>query len=240
MIIFPAIDVRNGKCVRLRQGDYNQETIYSNSPVKMAKEWEASGAEYLHAVDLDGAKSGESINVKIIQDVAQTLSIPIQVGGGIRSLEVIDKYIQAGVSRVILGTAAITDSAFLQTAVERYTEQIAVSIDARKGFIATDGWTKNSTIEAIPFIQQLETIGVKTIIYTDILKDGMMSGPNFQELEAVQQATTMNIIASGGVTTKENIQQLKSMNLYGAIIGKALYDGSIKLQDILEGEMDAR
>ncbi|GLO64879.1 MULTISPECIES: 1-(5-phosphoribosyl)-5-[(5-phosphoribosylamino)methylideneamino]imidazole-4-carboxamide isomerase [Oceanobacillus] len=240
MIIFPAIDVRNGKCVRLRQGDYNQETIYSNSPVKMAKEWEASGAEYLHAVDLDGAKSGESINVKIIQDVAQTLSIPIQVGGGIRSLEVIDKYIQAGVSRVILGTAAITDSAFLQTAVERYTEQIAVSIDARKGFIATDGWTKNSTIEAIPFIQQLETIGVKTIIYTDILKDGMMSGPNFQELEAVQQATTMNIIASGGVTTKENIQQLESMNLYGAIIGKALYDGSIKLQDILEGEMDAR
>lgn len=240
MIIFPAIDVRNGKCVRLRQGDYNQETIYSNSPVKMAKEWEASCAEYLHAVDLDGAKSGESINVKIIQDVAQTLSIPIQVGGGIRSLEVIDKYIQAGVSRVILGTAAITDSAFLQTAVERYTEQIAVSIDARKGFIATDGWTKNSTIEAIPFIQQLETIGVKTIIYTDILKDGMMSGPNFQELEAVQQATTMNIIASGGVTTKENIQQLKSMNLYGAIIGKALYDGSIKLQDILEGEMDAR
>lgn len=240
MIIFPAIDIRNGKCVRLRQGDYNQETIYSNSPVEIAKEWEASGAEYLHAVDLDGAKSGESINVKIIQNIAQTLSIPIQVGGGIRSLEVIEKYIQAGVSRVILGTAAITDFAFLQTAVERYTEQIAVSIDARNGFIATDGWTKNSTVEAIPFIQQLESIGVKTIIYTDILKDGMMSGPNFQELESVQQATTMNIIASGGVTTKEDIQQLKNMNLYGAIIGKALYDGSIKLQDILEGEMDAR
>ncbi|BAC12504.1 1-(5-phosphoribosyl)-5-[(5-phosphoribosylamino)methylideneamino]imidazole-4-carboxamide isomerase [Oceanobacillus iheyensis] len=240
MIIFPAIDIRNGKCVRLRQGDYNQETIYSNSPVEMAKEWEASGAEYLHTVDLDGAKSGESNNINIIQDVAQALSIPIQVGGGIRSLEVIDKYIQAGVSRVILGTAAITDSVFLQTAVESYAEKIAVSIDARNGFIATDGWTKNSTVEAIPFIKQLESIGVKTIIYTDILKDGMMSGPNFQELDAVQQATTMNIIASGGVTTEKDVQQLKTMNLYGAIIGKALYDGSIKLQDILEGEMDAR
>lgn len=233
MIIFPAIDILNGKCVRLIQGDYQQETVYSDSPVNMALEWERKGAEYLHLVDLDGAKTGQSINKQVIKEIAQSVSIPVQVGGGIRSIETVKEHIENGVSRVIIGTAAISDPDFLQEAVDTYEDKIAVSIDAKNGYVATDGWTRTSEIKAIDLLLELEQMGVETIVYTDILKDGMLQGPNFAELTTINQATSIDVIASGGVTTKEDVQQLQSMDLYGAIIGKALYDGNLKFEDLV-------
>lgn len=239
MILFPAIDIRGGKCVRLTQGDYNKEKVYSDNPLEMAKEWERKGAEYIHIVDLDGAKTGKSINQELIEEIAKTLSIPVQVGGGVRSINVIRTYLNAKVSRVIIGTAAIQNPEFLREAVEKYGDKIAVSIDARNGFVATDGWTKESSVKALDLVKELEEIGVKTIVYTDILKDGMLQGPNFIELKAVNEATTMDVIASGGVTTEEDVHKLKEQNMYGAIIGKALYDGTLDFTKLIAGEKDA-
>lgn len=240
MILFPAIDIRNGNCVRLIQGDYNQETIYGDSPTDMALMWERKGAEYLHLIDLDGAKTGNSLNQAAIKSIAETVSIPVQVGGGIRSIETIKSHIENGVSRVIIGTAAITNLEFLEAAVKSYGDKIAVSIDARNGYVATDGWTETSDIKAIDLIKRLESIGVQTIVYTDIFKDGMLEGPNFEELTAVDTATILDVVASGGVTTKEDIERLKSMNMYGAIIGKALYDGNLMFEDLVGGTKNDR
>lgn len=236
MILFPAIDIRDGKCVRLIQGDYDQEIIYNDSPTAMALEWEKQGADYIHVVDLDGAKTGNSLNREAIQAIAKNVSIPVQVGGGIRTMEIIDAHIASGVSRVIIGTAAIQDKPFLKQAVEKYGDKIAVSIDARKGFVATDGWTETSDVLAVDLLKELEVIGVKTVIYTDILKDGMMQGPNFNELEMMENASSIDIVASGGVSTEEDIIQLRDLDLYGAIIGKALYEGKISLEKILGGQ----
>jgi len=236
MILFPAIDIRNGKCVRLIQGDYDKEIIYGDSPTEMALEWERQGAEYLHLIDLDGAKSGNSSNRLAIQAVAKGVSIPVQVGGGIRSMEIIEDHISNGVSRVIIGTAAISDKTFLEEAVTKFGDKIAVSIDARNGFVATDGWTETSDIQAIDLLKELEKLGVKTVIYTDIFKDGMMQGPNFVELKAIDEATSIDVIASGGVSTTENIEKLRTMDLYGAIIGKALYDGNLSLEKLMEAK----
>lgn len=238
MILFPAIDIRNGKCVRLIQGDYDQETIYGESPADMAIEWERQGAEFLHLIDLDGAKSGSSINKDTILEIRKKVPIPIQVGGGIRSMDIISDYIQNGINRIMIGTAAITDREFLKQAVLRYGDQIAVSIDARNGYVATDGWTETSKVKAIDLIKELEVIGVKTIVYTDIFKDGMLSGPNFEELKGINEVTPMDVIASGGVTTKDDIRKLKEMNLYGAIIGKALYNGNLNLEELVRGGSD--
>lgn len=235
MKIFPAIDIRNGKCVRLVQGDYDQEIIYGDSPVDMAKYWEKEQAEYLHIVDLDGAKSGGSMNRLIIEEIVKALAIPVQVGGGVRSMACIDQYIQNGVARVIIGTAAIKNLDFVKEAVERYGDQIAVSIDARDGYVATEGWTETSSISAVDLLNTLEKIGVKTIVYTDIAKDGMLQGPNIEELRTIQQATTIDVIASGGITTEENVRKLAEMNIYGAIIGKALYEDKISLRSLREG-----
>ncbi len=236
MILFPAIDIRDGKCVRLIQGDYDQEIIYNDSPTAMALDWEKQGADYIHVVDLDGAKTGNSLNRDAIQAIAKSVSIPIQVGGGIRTMEIIDAHIASGVSRVIIGTAAIQDKPFLKQAVEKYGDKIAVSIDARKGFVATDGWTETSDVLAVDLLHELELIGVKTVIYTDILKDGMMQGPNFHELEMMDKASSINIVASGGVSTEEDIAQLRDLDLYGAIIGKALYEGKLSLEKIVGGQ----
>ncbi|MBO1002347.1 1-(5-phosphoribosyl)-5-[(5-phosphoribosylamino)methylideneamino]imidazole-4-carboxamide isomerase [Pseudogracilibacillus auburnensis] len=234
MIIFPAIDILDGKCVRLIQGDYNQERVYSDSPIAMAKEWEEKGAEYIHIVDLNGAKTGQSINKDIIQEIATTVSIPIQVGGGIRSLETIKEYIEAGVSRVIIGTAAINDQEFLREAVEKFGEKVAVSIDARNGYVATDGWTDTSDVLALDLVKILEEIGVTTIVYTDIAKDGMLQGPNLAEQQTINEATKIDVIASGGVTTKEDVENLEAFNIYGVIIGKALYDGKLEFESLME------
>lgn len=235
MKIFPAIDIRNGKCVRLIQGDYDQEIIYGDSPIKMAQYWEAEQAEYIHIVDLDGAKTGNSANQQAIEAIAQAVSIPIQVGGGIRSIEMIDAHISSGVDRVIIGTAAVTNLAFVAEAIQKYGAQIAVSIDARNGYVATDGWTETTEIKAIDLLKQLEEIGLQTVVYTDIAKDGMLQGPNFEELLVVQQATKMDIIASGGVTTRSDVEQLIAMDVYGAIIGKSLYEEKISLRQLRAG-----
>jgi len=234
MILFPAIDIRNGKCVRLIQGDYNNEKIYHDSPALVAEQWEKSQAEFLHVVDLDGAKDGVPANIGTIRDIVHAVNIPVQVGGGVRSLDIIRDYLSAGAERVIIGTAAISDKAFLKRAVSTCGDQIAVSIDARNGYVATDGWTETSNVKAADLVKELEEIGVTTVIYTDILKDGMLKGPNFQELETINQLTSINVIASGGVTSKADIRRLKHMNLYGAIIGKALYDGTLSFQAIRE------
>jgi len=236
MIIFPAIDILNGKCVRLIQGDYNRESIYSDSPVQMAKEWEEKGAEFIHIVDLNGAKTGESINQSVIKKIAKAVSVPIQVGGGIRSLATIEDYINNGVARVIIGTAAINDRQFLQEAVEKYKEKVAVSLDARNGYIATDGWTDTSNVVALDLLKELENIGVQTIVYTDIAKDGMLQGPNLVEQKTINEATTIDVIASGGITTKKDVENLQNLNLYGAIIGKALYDGKLDFEEVVGGK----
>ncbi|MEI3608752.1 1-(5-phosphoribosyl)-5-[(5-phosphoribosylamino)methylideneamino]imidazole-4-carboxamide isomerase [Pseudogracilibacillus sp. SO10305] len=235
MIIFPAIDILDGKCVRLIQGDYNKERVYSDSPVEVAKSWEKQGASYIHIVDLNGAKTGDSVNKPIIEEIAKSVTIPIQVGGGIRSIDVIEQYVEIGVARVIIGTAAISNPAFLLEAVEKFQDKIAVSIDARNGYVATDGWTDTSEVKALDLVKKLEKIGVQTIVYTDIAKDGMLQGPNLEEQQTIHEATTMDVIASGGVTTKEDVQNLRQLTMYGAIVGKALYDGKITLKQLLEG-----
>jgi phosphoribosylformimino-5-aminoimidazole carboxamide ribotide isomerase len=233
MILFPAIDIKNGKCVRLTQGDYDQEDIYGE-PTDMAQKWVDQGAEALHLVDLDGALVGTSKNLEAIRDIVKSADLPIQVGGGIRSLQQIQLLLDAGVSRVILGTAALNDRAFLKEAVATYGDAISVSIDAKNGYVATDGWTKTSEIKAIDFAKELEEIGVPTIIYTDIATDGMLSGPNFDEISQVNEQVGIDVIASGGVTTKEDVKKLSSLNLYGTIIGKALYTGKINLAETLK------
>lgn len=233
MIIFPAIDILNGKCVRLVQGDYNQETVYGDSPVDMAKTWENKGAEYIHIVDLNAAKSGESVNNEVIKQIANHVNIPIQVGGGIRSIERVADFLDNGVDRVIIGTAAIKDPAFLRAAVDLYGEKIAVSIDARNGYVATDGWTDTSTALALDVLKELAAIGVATVVYTDIAKDGMLEGPNLSELQMIRDNTSINIIASGGISTKADVIDVKQVDVYGAIIGKALYEGTLLLEDIV-------
>ncbi|MGP4071503.1 1-(5-phosphoribosyl)-5-[(5-phosphoribosylamino)methylideneamino]imidazole-4-carboxamide isomerase [Piscibacillus sp. B03] len=233
MKIFPAIDIRNQQSVRLLQGDYNQETQYGD-PIEMAKRWVREGATYLHIVDLDAAKGNPSNNLEVIQKIVQEVNVPIQVGGGIRSIERIKELLDIGVNRVILGTAAVKEPDFVKQSVEHFGEQVVVSIDARDGYVATDGWTETSTLRAIDFVKELESAGVQTIVYTDISKDGMLQGPNLQELNYMNDATSIDVIASGGVTSIDDIQALSGMGIYGAIIGKALYEGKIDLKAVME------
>ncbi|MEZ7170561.1 1-(5-phosphoribosyl)-5-[(5-phosphoribosylamino)methylideneamino]imidazole-4-carboxamide isomerase [Sporosarcina sp. OR05] len=234
MILFPAIDIRDGKCVRLVQGDYGKEMIYHDSPAEMAKQWERQGATYIHVVDLDGAKTGNSLNEKAIAEIVQSVSVPIQVGGGIRTMDQVEAYCDLGVSRIIIGTAAIENPTFVKEAVATYGEKIAVSIDARNGFVATNGWTETSAVKAVDLLKELAVMGIKTVVYTDILKDGMLQGPNFEELQLMHEASHIDIIASGGVSTEQDIAKLRDMQLYGAIIGKALYEGNISLETVME------
>ncbi|MEG0642196.1 MAG: 1-(5-phosphoribosyl)-5-[(5-phosphoribosylamino)methylideneamino]imidazole-4-carboxamide isomerase [Clostridium sp.] len=231
MIIFPAIDIRGGQCVRLMQGDFNRETVYGSSPADMAKKWEEDGAKYIHVVDLDGAKDGEGKNLSAIEGIVKAVSIPVQLGGGIRTINYINKLIEVGVSRVILGTAVVEKEGFVEEAVLKYKDKIAVSLDAKNGYVATKGWTNVTDILALDIAKKLENIGVKTIIYTDISKDGMLIGPNFNETDYLNKSVNINIIASGGVSTVEDVKRLTDMNIYGAIIGKALYDNKVSLKD---------
>lgn len=232
MIIFPAIDLRGGKCVRLQQGEFDKEDIYGENPVEVAQKWERKGAKFLHLVDLDGALKGTSLNGEVIKDIVKTLRIPVQLGGGIRTIEDIERVLNLGVSRVILGTSAVKINGFVEKALSLYKDKIAVSIDAKKGYVAIDGWTKVSDLKALDFAKDLEKMGLKTLIYTDIAKDGMLSGPNFEELESLKKHVSMDIIASGGVSSKEDVEKIRELNLYGAIIGKALYTGNINLEEL--------
>ena len=232
MIIFPAIDIRGGKCVRLYQGKFNRETIYDNNPIDIAKKWEKAGAQYLHVVDLDGALTGELVNKSLIDGMLNTVNIPIQVGGGIRTLERAEEILNLGVERVIVGTSAIREEGFVKKLIDKFQERVVVSIDAKDGYVCVDGWTNSSEIKAVDFARKLEETGVKNIVYTDIAKDGTMIGPNLYELRKLSESVGINIIASGGIGKKEDVKALEKMNLYGAIIGKALYEGKINLEEL--------
>jgi phosphoribosylformimino-5-aminoimidazole carboxamide ribotide isomerase len=234
MIIFPAIDIKDNKCVRLSQGDFNKVKTYSNEPFDMALKWKSEGASFLHIVDLDGARSEEIINKKSIEKIAENIGLPIQVGGGIRSEEKIKSFIDMGVKRVIIGTIAVENKELLKELVSKYKEKLIVSIDAKDGKVALRGWEVISEVDSIDLCKELEEIGIKTIVYTDISKDGMLEGPNFDIYKILSQKTSLNIIASGGISSIDDIKRLKDMNIYGAIVGKALYDNKIELKEVLK------
>lgn len=236
MIIFPAIDVKEGKCVRLYQGEFSSSQVVGEDTLKTALSFVAQGAEYLHMVDLDGAKSGTIGNINSIDKVINGIKIPIQLGGGIRSLDTIEMLLEKGLNRVILGTAALNNPSLVKEAVKAFGDKIAIGIDARDGYVAVEGWQKSSKIEYIDFAKQMEDLGIKTIIFTDISRDGTLTGPNFEATGKINDKVSCNIIASGGMKNIEDIKKLVKMNIYGAIIGKALYSGNISLsQAILEG-----
>jgi len=229
MIIYPAIDIKEGKCVRLIQGKFNDVTVYSDNPVEMALKWESEGAAYLHVVDLDGARTGELQNFRIIRDIASRLSIPVQMGGGIRSLESIEYIINEGIQRVILGTSAVNNPELVKNALKNFENNIAIAIDARDGMVAVEGWEKTSNYSAIDFAKKMEDMGAKTIIYTDISRDGMLAGPNLKAMEEMARSVGIEVIASGGVGSLQDIINLKSTGVAGVIVGKALYTGDINL-----------
>ncbi len=234
MILFPAIDLFEGKAVRLFKGDYAQMTVYSEHPEEIGKDFAACGATHAHLVDLEGAKSGETPNLETVIRIRESSGLFCEIGGGIRSMEVVKRYLDAGLDRVILGTAAVEDEKFLTAAVEKYGEKIAVGADVRDGFIAVKGWTEKSAIGLMDFCRKMEKIGVKTLICTDISRDGAMRGTNREMYRELSEELGLQITASGGVSSLEDVESLRKMNLYGAIIGKAYYTGDIDLKKALE------
>ena len=237
MIVFPAIDIRDGKVVRLVQGKFNRETIYSENPVDMSKKWADEGAEWLHVVDLDGAQVGKPQNTKVITEIAKNINIPIQVGGGIRNEDDIEKLLDAGVARVILGTQVVEDPDFIRCEIQKWGEKIAVSLDCSNGKVVTHAWTSTSDVLASQIIRKLEGIGLFCIIYTDISKDGMLSGPNIEAIRQICKSTKIPIIASGGVASLndiENLLQFRGQGLIGIITGKAIYEGTLDLTEAIK------
>ena len=234
MKIFPAIDLYDGKAVRLYKGDYDNMTAYSSNPIEIARDFEAAGAKYIHMVDLEGAKDGTTPNIGVVSQVANETSLFVEIGGGIRSMETLDKYFSAGVSRTILGTAAVTDEVFLKAAVEKYGEKIAVGADIKDGLVAIKGWLEKSEYTTDAFFEKMCSLGVKTIICTDISKDGAMKGTNRELYKELSEKYSIDIVASGGVSSIDDIKALSDMNLYGAIIGKAYYIGAIDLKEAIK------
>ena len=234
MLIYPAIDLYGGKAVRLYKGDYAQMTVYSDDPVAVAKDFAAKGAVCIHLVDLEGAKSGTTPNFDTVTAIKRETGLLCEIGGGIRSMETIDKYLSAGIDRVILGTAAVTEPGFVEAAVSKYGERIAVGIDIRDGFVAIKGWTEKSQENAMEFTAKMEKIGVKTMICTDISKDGAMEGANHGLYRELSEKFSMNIIASGGVSSMEDVEKLARLQIHGAIVGKAYYTGAIDLAQAIE------
>lgn len=234
MFILPAIDIVNGKAVRLFKGDYSKMTVYSNDPVSVAKDFQKAGAKWVHLVDLEGAKSGTTPNLETICAILKETDLFVEVGGGIRNLDTVSAYLNCGVSRVILGTAAVKDPEFLKKALELYGEKIAVGVDLKDGFVAIHGWTEVSTENAYDFCDRMQDLGVKTIICTDISKDGAMQGANLSLYRELSERFDLQIIASGGVSSMDDVEKLTKMNLYGAIIGKAYYTNAIDLEKAIE------
>lgn len=234
MNIFPAIDLYDGKAVRLYKGDYNEMTVYSENPIEIARDFEACGAKFIHMVDLEGAKDGTTPNLNIVRQIANETSLFTEIGGGIRTMETVDAYLQNGVDRVILGTAAVKDEEFLKAAVKKYGDRVAVGIDVKDGFVAIKGWTENSEYTCFDFCEKMQNLGVKYIICTDISKDGAMQGTNRELYRELSEKFSVNITASGGVSNLEDIKALRKLKLYGAIIGKAYYIGAINLKEALE------
>lgn len=234
MILFPAIDLFEKKAVRLYKGDYANMTVYSDNPIEIARDFENCGCTHIHMVDLEGAKDGTTPNLSIVEQVATQTSLFVEIGGGIRDMQTVERYLSAGVSRVILGTAAVNDEAFLQAAVKKYGDKIAVGADVKDSHIAIKGWLETSAITLEDFLRRMEDIGVKNIICTDISKDGAMKGTNLALYKQLSEKFRLNITASGGVSSMEDICRLRQMDLYGAIIGKAYYTGAIDLKESLE------
>lgn len=230
MIIFPAIDLRGGKCVRLIQGDFDKETVYSDDPRATALKWQSMGAKFLHVVDLDGARAGEPQNITTIKNILDAVKIPIEVGGGIRTLDDVEKLLALGVRRVILGSVAVENISLVEDAAKKFGDKIVVGIDARGGFVATHGWEKSSAVKAEELAKKIVAAGVKTIIYTDIAKDGMLSGVNAENFAELAKNSGAEIIASGGVKSLEDIRALKAAKIAGVIVGKAIYTGTLDLK----------
>ena len=234
MILYPAIDLYEGKAVRLFKGDYNQMTVYNKDPLAVARDFVRCGATHIHMVDLQGARDGTTPNLAIVEQVAKETSLFVEIGGGIRNMETVEKYLNAGVRRVILGTAAVNDEAFLRAAVAKHADAIAVGADVKDGYIAIKGWLEKSTVTLEDFLAKMQEIGVKHIICTDISKDGAMQGTNLALYRQLSERFKLDITASGGVSSMEDIRQLRKMDIYGAIIGKAYYTGAIDLKEALE------
>lgn len=234
MIILPAVDMYEGKAVRLYKGDYDQMTVYDHNPVNVARRFREAGAEWIHLVDLEGARDGGTPNMGVAAEIIKETGLKAEIGGGIRNIDVIDKYIDAGISRVIIGTSAITNEAFLVEVVKRYGDKVAVGVDVKDGFVAIRGWTEKSDYTLFDFCKKLEGMGVSTIICTDVSKDGAMQGTNRDMYKALSERFDMNIIASGGVSSEEDVRALREMGMYGAIIGKAYYTGAIDLAAVIE------
>ncbi|MCI5721963.1 MAG: 1-(5-phosphoribosyl)-5-[(5-phosphoribosylamino)methylideneamino]imidazole-4-carboxamide isomerase [Firmicutes bacterium] len=234
MIILPAIDLYEGKAVRLYKGDYENMTVYSDNPVEIAEDFKNCGATHIHMVDLEGAKDGTTPNLDIVKQVAEETGLFVEIGGGIRSMETVEAYLSAGVSRVILGTAAVNDEEFLKKAVAEYGSAIAVGADVKDGYVAIKGWLEKSQYTLDQFMEKMQGLGVETIICTDISKDGAMKGTNLELYRELSEKFSMNIIASGGVSSMEDVRELRRMDVHGAIIGKAYYTGAIDLKEAIE------
>ena len=235
MKIFPAIDIKDKKCVRLVKGDFNKKTEYEMSPVEQANKFKDYGFKNLHIIDLDGALTGQTVNLEIIKDIVNKFDIKIEVGGGVRNFDSIQKYTDAGVEKVILGSAAINDKEFLENACKKFPNKIALGLDAKDGYLAVSGWKKNSNLKTLDFLKEVNDYGVSRLIYTDINKDGMKTSPNFEGTEKIANASNFPVIISGGVSSIEDIKRAKELNnknIEGIIVGKAIYDGDIKLEDL--------
>lgn len=234
MQIYPAIDIIDGKAVRLSQGKFDDVTVFNNDPVDAAGNWIKSGATYIHLVDLDGARYGKTFVIDIIKNIKTKYDIPVQTGGGVRTIADIENRINAGASRVIIGTAAVKNPELVNEAVEKYGDKIAVGVDAKNGMVAISGWKEISDISAVDLCLKMKEFGVKTVIYTDISKDGMMAGPNIESTKELIDKTGMDIIASGGVSTMNDLENVKNINAEGVIIGKALYNGALELKEVIK------
>ena len=234
MKIYPAIDIKDGKCVRLLRGSFDDVTVYGDNPAEMARKWESLGGEYIHVVDLDGALKGHGVNAESIKKICKAVNVPVQTGGGIRSISDIEAMLECGISRVIIGTKAVSDADFVKEAVKRYGDKIVIGIDAKDGMVAIEGWEKTSEYRAVEFAKKMEEIGVKTIIYTDIATDGTLMGPNVDAMREMVNNTNMDIIASGGIGNIEHIKALIPTGVEGVITGRALYTGNINLCDAIK------
>ena len=232
--IIPAIDIRGGRCVRLVQGDYSRETVYSDNPVDMALKWQSMGAHRLHIVDLDGAASGEMVNFNVICQIAQAAHVPVQLGGGIRDIERIKRFLSAGIDRVILGTAAVENPALVQEACDKYAESIIVSLDAKDGKMAVKGWKEETDVPVLSFARQMMSLGVRRFVFTDISRDGMLTEPNFTALFDLIQVVKAPVIASGGIASISHLKILKLIGAEAAILGKSIYSGAINLRQALD------
>ena len=234
MQIYPAIDIIDGKAVRLSQGKFDEVTVFNDNPADAAKDWADAGATYIHIVDLDGARYGKSFIIDVLKEISSKYDIPVQTGGGVRTIEDVTARIEAGASRVIIGTAAVKNPELVKKAVELYGDKIAVGVDAKDGLVAIKGWEEVSNVTAVDLCLKMKEFGVKTIIYTDISKDGMMCGPNIESTKELIEKTGLDIIASGGVSKIEDLENVYNINAQGVIIGKALYNGAINLKDVID------